>query len=113
MQLFEDRARECSKPEARSNEWWSVKMTFTKEITRSCRDDYRDYILGLIDQTAVAAEKGNAKLVSELVSRIKGTNSYNTTQPTLNKKGGVFGSMDELLAEWKEFAEQKFEATTA
>jgi hypothetical protein len=60
----------------------------------------------------VAAEKGNAKLVSELVSRIKGTNSYNTTQPTLNKKGGVFGSMDELLAEWKEFAEQRFKATT-
>ena len=71
---FEDRARECSKLEVRSNEWWSVKKTFMKEITRSCREDYRDYILGLIDQAAMAAEKGMPSWYRSLLVGYKAPN---------------------------------------
>ena len=73
MQLFEDKARECSKLEERSDQWWETKRSFTKAITRSCRDDYREYIFGLIDEAVVAAEKNDPKKVSQLVNRISGT----------------------------------------
>jgi hypothetical protein len=114
IQLFEDRARECSKLEERSDTWWETKKSFTKAITRSCRDDYREYIFGLIDEAVVAAEKNDSKKVSQLVNRIAGTSaSFSSIQPTKNESGEVFGSTEELLESWKEFAAKKFKPTQA
>lgn len=82
--LFVERARLCSKLEEGSAEWWRVKKSFTKEIAKSCRWDWRDYVSGLIDEMAVAAERNDSREVYRLVKKVAGKGKKMAVQPTLD-----------------------------
>ena len=95
-----------------SPEWWKVKSAFQKEITKSCREDYRSYMSGLVDEMKLAAERGQAKRVAELVKQVSGASrKFSSKQPSNGAGGELLGSVEALIAAWGEYARKKFAAT--
>ena len=109
--LFVLRERVCEGLEKGSQKWRSTREKYTKQITASCREDWREYVLGLIDEMVKAAEVNDAKTVSRLVNKIIGKKKFSNTQPTVGKGGEAFGDAKELVEAWSAFAEDKFAAT--
>ena len=110
--LFEERISACAGLEEGSQEWWVVRQSYTKQITKACRSDWRQHVMGLISEMTMAAEKGDAKQVSRLVNKIAGSGKgFNSIQPMVGADGVIFGDAEELAEAWREFAESKFAAT--
>ena len=118
MQLFDDRIRDFKKLEKGYAEWHEVRLRYRNSITHSCRQDYRSFFDGVLEEMKVAASKGDSKKVSELVKQLSGCNVSSTgAKPTdeydgeTKASGRLFGSEKELAAAWKLFVETKFAAT--
>ena len=99
MQLFDDRIRDFKKLEKGSAEWNEVRLKYRNAIRHSCRQDYRSFVDGILEEMKVAASKGDSKKVSELVKHLSGCNVSSTgAKPTAeydgeNKASGqLFGS---------------------
>ena len=95
-----------------------VRLRYRNAITHSCRQDYRSFVDGVLEEMKVAASKGDSKKVLELVKQISGCNVSSTgAKPTAEydgdtkASGWLFGSEKELAAAWKLFAKTKFAAT--
>ena len=78
MQLFDDRIQDFKKLEKGSAEWHEVRLRYRNAITYSCRQDYRSFVDGVLEDMKVAASKGDSKKVSELVKQLSGCNVSST-----------------------------------
>ena len=92
-----------------------MRLRYRNAITHSCRQDYRSFVDGVLEETKVSASKGDSKKVSELVKQLSGYNvSITGTKPTAEydgetkASGRLFDSEKELAAAWKLFSGTKF-----
>ena len=110
--LFQQRVSELQKYEEGSSQWWEVKKSFNKQITRACRKDYRQWVNGILDDIALAAQKNDAKSVSKLVRVVSGKcKKFSSKQPSLGTDGAMFENAEELAKAWGVYAQAKFAAT--
>jgi hypothetical protein len=75
-ELFEARISACAGLKEGSQDWWAVRQSYTKQTSKSCRSDWRQHVMslmGLISDMTMATDKGDAKQVSRLVSKIAGS----------------------------------------
>ena len=79
-----------------------------REISRSCRDDYRTYIRNVVGDISAAASAGNMREVSRLTKSISSASKSTNIMPSKSCDGTPFTSMDQLLKAWQAFLERKF-----
>ena len=76
-------------------------------ISRSCRDDYREYIDSILQDMEAAERVGNAREVTRLTKILTKGKSSNIT-PSKDLSGSPITSSKQLLVSWNEFLAKKF-----
>jgi hypothetical protein len=110
--LFEYRAADLQALVRGSAEWRAVRMRYRNQIVHSCRQDYRDWVEEAAEGLDKAAQAGNAKAVWDGVRKLGGKRGDGYKQPTKTRDGTTdLRDEQELLAEWKGFAEAKYACT--
>ena len=83
MQLYDDRIRDFKKLEKGSAEWHEVRLRYRNAITHSCRQDYRSFVDGVLEEIKVDNSKVDSEKLSELVNQLSGCNVSSTgAKPT-------------------------------
>ena len=77
-------------------------------ITRSCRDDYREYIDSIIQDMEAAERVGNAREVTRLTKILTKGKPSNIT-PSKDLSGSPITTSEQLLASWNEFLAKNFD----
>jgi hypothetical protein len=114
-EIFEQRARELQKLTStgirrKSYLWVWTKNKFRSDIFKACRDDYRNYVYGILDEIEADINKNDYKAVFKGVKKLTGK-KYSSKAPTKDINGKLFASAEELCNAWMEFAAEKFAAT--
>ena len=73
--------------------------SINKDITKSCREDYREYIDRMI------GEMEDAVRITKKLSYCKG---FSSVMPSKDLNGEPITSTNQLLATWNEFLTKKF-----
>ena len=81
-------------------------------ITRSCREDYRTYIDGVLNDMEAAERKGNMREVTRLTKLLSGK-SNPCISPSKDLRGQTLTSTEQLLSSWNEFLSAKFASPDA
>ena len=76
----------------------------TRAITVSSRDDYREYVNGLLDDIEGAESVGNMRKVTKLANKDR----FSNINPSKGADGKKIVSTTHLLGEWKTFLGSKF-----
>jgi len=84
------------------------RKAINKEISRSCREDYRAYISSVVDQIGKAADCGNLREVSKLTKSISSDKKTSSIMPSKGEDGTTFTSSKQLLDSWEKFMTDKF-----
>ena len=82
----------------------------SKSISRSCREDYRAYVDGIINDMETAERTGNKREVTRLVKLLNGKANTAAAMPSKDLTGKPIMSVDQLLTAWNEFLSKKFAA---
>ena len=86
------------------------RKTMNSVITRSRRDDYREYIDSIIQDMEAAERVGNAREVTRLTKILTKGKPSNIT-PSKDLLGNPITSSEQLLASWNDFLANKFTQT--
>jgi len=84
------------------------RNALNREIGRSCRNDYRTYISGVVSDIGKAADTGNMREVSRLTKSISSEKKSSCIMPSKASDGSAFTTTGQLLDAWKEFLGNKF-----
>ena len=87
------------------------RKAINKQISRSARNDYRQYIENVLTDIEREDQAGNSREVYRLakqISKKKSSKSY--IQPSVDMQGQQITNTDQQLDAWAEFLEQKFSA---
>ena len=79
-----------------------------REISRSCRNDYRTYINNIVKDIDAAARVGNMREVNRLTKSISLNSKSSSVKPTKSSNGSPFTNNEDLLKAWHEFLGKKF-----
>ena len=85
------------------------RKSANRAVRESCRNDYRDYISGIVEAMEAADRSGNTRAVSKLVKVLANKRSY-SIMPSKDHSGNPMASSEQLLQAWNTFFEQKFAA---
>ncbi len=97
-----------------TEEYKAVKRMYRKEITVSCRDDYRDYMDGVLSDMEACDDRGDSKGVQAGVHLISGKKKkFCSKQPTIDETGKKIALPGELAIAWGKFCAKKFAGTPA
>ena len=102
--LIESRAQRFQQLQPEKQE----RRKLNREISRSCRNDYRTYIRGVVSDIAKAADTGNMREVSRLTKSISSDKKPSSIMPSKASDGTAFTTTEQLLDSWKEFLGKKF-----
>ena len=83
------------------------RKTMNSAITRSCREDYREYIDSIIQDMEAAERVGNVREVTRLTKILTKGKPSNIT-PSKDLSGNTITSSEQLLASCNEFLAKKF-----
>jgi hypothetical protein len=101
--------------EKRRKMWDKMRTTekthIKKEINRSARNDYRDYIRNIVEDMEKAGSVGNYTEVFKLSKRLSSKNGSAFTQPSKDHLGNPITSTEQQLESWAIFLEKKFAAS--
>ena len=79
---------------------------FHREIKRSARNDYRDYVNGAVDDIEEADRIGDSASVLKIAKTLsKGGNGNKFCQPSADSNGNQITSTEEHLEAWDIFLE--------
>jgi hypothetical protein len=84
------------------------RKAINKNITSSCRDDYREYIDRMLGDMEAAERVGNMREVTRITKSLRGRNSFSTVTPSKVLNGDPITSAEQLLTAWNEFLADKF-----
>ena len=79
-----------------------------REISRSCRNDYRTYINDVVQDIAAAAEVGNLREVNRLTRMIFSKPRAGNIMPSKDPNDARFTTSEQLADAWYKFMENKF-----
>ena len=79
-----------------------------RAISRSCREDYRAYMDGVLGDMAAAERCGNGREVSRLTRVLSGKRNGDFVMPTKTLTGQPLVTNGQLLEEWENFLGDKF-----
>jgi hypothetical protein len=95
-----------------SPEFNSRKALFQKEITASCRQDYRDHVDGVLEDMERCDDRGDSKGVQAGIHRLSGKKKkFCSKQPTRGQEDQSLALPKELAKAWGKFCEAKFAPT--
>ena len=77
------------------------RKELNRGISRSCRNDYRTYISGVVRDIAKAADTGNTREVSRLTKSISSDKKPSCIMPSKASDGTAFTTTEQLLDSWK------------
>ena len=114
---WETSLRTLALVEKRTQSWNQMssdeQKVINKEISRSSRDDYRNYVGDLVEAIEDADKVGNASLVFRLAKQLSSTGRGNPfCQPAKDENGKPITSVDQQLELWAAFLERKFAPCT-
>jgi hypothetical protein len=90
------------------------KSLFRKEITASCREDYREYVSGVIEDMEKCDDRGDFKEVQAGVNLLPGKKKkFSRKQPTIGHDGKQLALPEELAKAWETFCAERFSCTKA
>ena len=84
------------------------RKAINKNITSSCRDDYREYIDSMLGDMEAAERVGNMREVTRIIKSLRGRNSFSTVMPSKDLNGDPITSAEQLLKSWNQFLADKF-----
>ena len=82
--------------------------SINKDITKSCREDYREYIDRMIGEMEEAERVGNQREVSRITKTLSNRKGFSSVMPSKDLNGEPITSTNQLLATWNEFLTKKF-----
>jgi len=85
----------------------SERKDATKRIWKSSRNDYREYLDGVLSDMEVAARNGNTREITRLTKLLSG-GSTTSTMPGKDLSSAPISSTAQLLNSWNEFLAKKF-----
>ena len=99
----------------RASEWDNLtaeeRKTRNKEIKRSVRNDYRDYVNRVVEDIEAADRIGDSTSVFKIAKTLsRGGNGNKFCQPSIDSNGNQITSTEEQLEAWAVFLEEKFSA---
>jgi exonuclease III len=95
-----------------SPEFKSRMALFKKQITASCREDYREHVDGIIADMESADDRGYSKGVQEGIHLLSGKKKGGGgRQPAVDENGGAIALPEELAEAWSTFCGRKFAET--
>ena len=80
----------------------------TKSIWKSSREDYREYLDGILSQMETAERNGNSREITRLTKIISGKAGSPPVMPAKDLKASPITSTEQLLGAWNEFLAKKF-----
>ena len=83
------------------------KLT-NRTITKSCCEDYREYIDSMIGEMEAAERVGNQHEVTRITKVLSNRNSFSIVMPSRDLHGDPITSSHLLLNAWNEFLSKKF-----
>ena len=85
------------------------KKSYDREIYRSCRNDYRNYISNVVQEIRNADRVGNTREIARLAKQISRSHKRSDNiMPSRSEHGSPFTDSNQLLAAWQEFLGKKF-----
>jgi len=84
------------------------RREISREIKKSCRKDYREYIRSVVDQIAAADLVGDTRAISRLTKSISTHPKAKNYMPSKTLDGSPITSMSDRLTAWQSFLGQKF-----
>ena len=78
------------------------RKRINREISRSCRNDYRTFIDQVVGDIANAADTGNSREVSRLIKTISSSCNPSAIMSSKDSKGTPITTIKQLLNEWKD-----------
>ena len=85
----------------------------TRAIGVSCRQDYRYYVDGVLNDIEIAERGGNSREVSRLTRLISGKRESRLVNPSKDLNGNLLVTQGRLLEEWSTFLGAKFASPDA
>ena len=108
QKLFEERKAAYAKQTPTLVE----RKKWNKAITRSCRNDYRDWVSRWTERIEEANNMGDTKEIYRGVKAVSGLKqTFTDTQPTRLENGNLIQNPQELAHVWSNFLAKKFEQT--
>ena len=101
-QLYDERRRNY----ARQSD--DERREATRAITVSSREDYREYVNGVLDDIEGAGSVGNMRKVTKLTRTLANKDRFSNINPSKGADGEKIVSTTHLLGEWKTFLGSKF-----
>ena len=97
-----------------SKELKARKALFKQQIAASCREDYREYVSGVIEDMEHCDDRGDCKGVQAGVHLLSGKKKrFVSKQPTKDQAGKAIALPEELAKAWGKFCTGKFAGTKA
>ena len=87
----------------------SERTAINKNITSSCREDYREYIDSMLGDMDAAERVGNLRETTRITKALSNRNSsFSNVMPSRDLNGEPITSTNQLLDSWNEFLSKKF-----
>ena len=84
------------------------RKSINRDITNSCREDYREYVNHMIGEIEAAERVGNQREVTRITKLLTARNNVSNVMPSRDLRGDPITSSDQLLDAWNEFLTKKF-----
>ena len=98
----------------RSEKWPMLneneRKNISKEISRSARNDQRDYVNSILDNIEKEDSVGNTSEVYRLARSLSSKKGNSLTQPSVDLEGKPITSSEQQQEAWANFLEKKFAA---
>ena len=105
-----DRTRTLYEERQRRYEMMDVnqRKSINRDITNSCREDYREYVNRMIGEIEAAERVGNQREVTRITKLLTARTNASNVMPSRDLRGDPITSSDQLLDAWNEFLTKKF-----
>jgi hypothetical protein len=114
LELIEASASILQGITAGTAEYKARKALLRKEITASCREDYREYVSGIIEDMEDCDDRGDSAGVQAGVNLLSGKKkTFSRKQPAIGHDGEPIALPEELAKAWGQFCAEKFACTEA
>jgi adenylate kinase family enzyme len=96
-------------------EQWDTLNTYdrkiiTKEISRSARNDHRDYVDSILESIEKENSEGHSSEVFRLARSLSSKKGNSVVQPSVDLEGKYITSSEQQQEAWAQFLEKKFAA---
>ena len=96
----------------RQDTWASMdteeRKTINKQISRSARNDYREFVETVLTDIDREDQAGNSREVYRLAKQLKPKSGKSYIQPSVDVQGQPITDNEQQLNAWADFLEQKF-----